>query len=132
MNIYKRIINPENITLMKRYISLSFIGYFYVFVLLYLFVECFMFSKTMSFLVVYGSWYILLYILQLKYLFNKKHDKAKLIRFYTSLLFFYISANLLYNLGVHLKINYLISTMITIIILMPFRFIVSKLFVFKD
>ncbi len=132
MSKLKKIGKPENIILIKKYVSLSLVGYAYVFLVLYLLVDYFEMNKSLAFIMVYSSWYILLYVLQLKYLFNKQHDSAKFLRFYGTLLFFYICANLLYNLGIYLELNYLLSTLITVIVLMPFRLIASKLYVFKD
>ena len=82
MSKLEKIRKSENYILLKKYISLSFLGYFYVFLFLYIFVDFFQINKALSFLLAYGSWYIVLYVLQLKYLFNKKHDRMKFFRFY--------------------------------------------------
>ena len=114
-----------------KYVLISLVGYLYVFFSLYALVDVFKINKSISFMVVYGILYILLYSVQLKYLFNTTHDKYKLIRFCVSIIMFYILANLLYNVGIYLKINYLFSTVLTVAILMPLRFLVSKFVVFK-
>ncbi|TXE05854.1 hypothetical protein ES711_14940 [Gelidibacter salicanalis] len=132
MEKIKSILISENYKLVKKYTVLSVFGYLYVFTTLYILVDFFSINKTISFILSYGSWYIVLYVLQLKYLFQTHHNKRKMLRFYASLLFFYIWANLFYNLGIKYEIHYLLSTLITIIILLPLRFVVSKMFVFKD
>lgn len=132
MEKIKSLLKSKNYRLIKKYTVLSVIGYLYVFITLYILVDSFSINKTLSFILSYGSWYIVLYVLQLKYLFQTKHNRRKILRFYGTLLFFYICANLLYNLGINLEMHYLISSLITIVILMPLRFIVSKVFVFKD
>jgi len=132
MDRIKNILKSENYVLLKKYILLSVLAYLYIFIFLYVLVVFFYLNKTLSFIIVYASWYIILYTLQLKYLFKKKHDNNKVVRFYGTLLFFYLCANILYNLGIYFQIHYLISTLLTITILMPFRFIISKRFVFKD
>jgi len=88
-------------------------------------------NKSISYMIVYGFSYLLLYSLQLKYLFRTSHNRKKLIKFCLTLVFFYILSNLLYNLFIIKNINYLISTVITLIILMPLRFLTSKYYVFK-
>lgn len=130
--INKKLFNAENRQLLLRYIYISVFGYGFVFVSLYLLVDVLGVSEKIAFMVVYAISYIFLYTLQLKYLFKKEHDIYKLLRFCGSLLFFYLCANLFYNVGLRLNINYLISTVLTIIILMPLRFLVAKLIVFKS
>lgn len=114
-----------------RYIIISIISYVYVFFTLILFVNVFKVNESLSFMIVYGIAYLFLYSIQLKFLFKTEHDKYKLIRFCISLLFFYVIANILYNICIYFSINYIISTAITIIVLFPIRFIVSKYFVYK-
>ncbi len=83
-------------------------------------------------MIIYGLSYLLLYFLQLKFLFKTSHTKNKLIRFCISIFAFYVLANLLFNIGVYLELNYLISTLVTIVLLFPIRFLVSKFVVFKS
>lgn len=82
-------------------------------------------------MVVYGVNYVFLYAVQLRYLFNAEHNTAKFFRFCGSIVFFYGCANVLYNAVLVLNFHYLVATVCTITILMPFRFLVSKIFVFK-
>ncbi len=127
-----RILNKENRLLAIRYILISLLSYGFVFSGLILLVFFLKVSETKAFIIVYGINYIFLYVVQLRYLFRTNHNTYKLIRFIGFVLFFYLCANLMYNLGLYLNLNYLISTAFTIIILMPFRIIISKLFVFKN
>ena len=126
-----KIINKETLKQLIKYVNISIVGYGFVFISLYILVDFFKINKSISFMIVYGVSYILLYSVQLKYLFNTTHNKYKLIRFCISIISFYVLANLLYNIGVYLKINYLLSTVITVVMLMPLRFLVSKFVVFK-
>lgn len=82
-------------------------------------------------MVIYGIWYSILYFIQLKLLFKTSHKKDKLIKFFINLIIFYLIANLLYNIGIYLKLDYMFSTAITVLILMPVRFIVSKYYVYN-
>ncbi|MBB5269156.1 putative flippase GtrA [Algibacter amylolyticus] len=126
-----KIINKETSKQLIKYIGISIIGYCFVFLSLYLLVDRLNVDKSISFMIVYGVAYVLLYSVQLKFLFNKAHNKYNLIRFCFSIFSFYILANIFYNIGIYLEINYLISTILTVIILMPLRFLVSKFLVFK-
>jgi len=128
----KKIFSKENKIFFVKYLLISILGYLFIFLSLFILIDFLKMNKTISFLIVYAINYLFLYVVQLKYLFNTSHHKYKLIRFITFILFFYICANLIYNLGLMLHVNYLISTALTIVILMPFRLITSKLIVFKD
>lgn len=130
--LINRVSNKTTKEQLIKYILISLIGYGFVFLGLFVFIEVFNINKSLSFMVIYGISYFFLYTIQLKYLFRKNHDTYKLVRFFITILFFYMCANLFYNIGVWLKLNYLIATLLTIGILFPFRFLVSKLFVFKD
>lgn len=129
---FTRIFNRKNKKLFFKYLAISTVSYLYTFVLLYLLIDEFLISTVASFSIVYGTAYLFLYGVQLKYLFSKKHDSAKLFRYLISILLFYISANIFYNLGLYFGLHYLISTAFTIIILMPLRLIVYTQFVYKD
>lgn len=114
-----------------RYIGISIFSYGFVFISLYILVDVFQVDESLSFLLVYGVAYLLLYSIQLKFLFKTSHEKRKLIKFILSLLLFYIISNLLYNLFLYVNVNYLISTALTIVILAPLRFLTSKYYVYK-
>lgn len=130
--LFTRIINKKNKKLLFKYAVISILSYFYTFSLLYLLIDELGIGKTASFLIVYGSAYLFLYGVQLKFLFSKSHDMAKFSRYLFSILLFYTGANILYNLGLFIGLHYLISTAITIVILMPLRLFVYTLFVYKD
>lgn len=89
-------------------------------------------NEVVSFILVYGSAYLFLYTVQLKYLFNKKHNNKKLLRYLISIISFYILANVLYNLGLILNFSYILSAILSMGILIPILSIVYKYFVYKD
>ncbi len=128
----KKILNAENIKQGYRYILISVISYVYVFLSLYVLVDVLLWAKQLSFIIVYGIAYVLLYTIQLKYLFYKNHNKKKFIKYCITILSFYLLANLLYYIGLKMEINYLVTTVFTILILMPLRFLIYKFFVYKD
>jgi len=122
----------KNKDLFKKYILISIASYAFVFLSLFIFIDILIWNKTLSFIITYAIAYIVLYRVQLKHLFKVSHDNTKVLRFCGSILFFYICANVLYNIGIYLKLHYLISTLLTSAILMPFRFIVTKVFVYRS
>lgn len=126
-----KILNDNSLKELARYLFLSITGYAFVFFFLFFLIDLSGFNKSISFLLVYGCWYLVLYSLQLKFLFNTEHTQKKFIKFCIYLVVFYIIANLLFNFGIYLKINYLLVTLIIIAVLMPLRFITIKYFVYK-
>ena len=128
----KQALKRENLKQGYRYTLISIFSYEYVFVSLYLLVDVFNWNKQLSFLVVYGIAYLLLYTIQLNFLFFKSHDKRKFLKYCFVILSFYLIANLLYFIGLKFGVHYLITTVLTIFVLMPLRFIVYKYFVYKD
>lgn len=115
-----------------RYLAISIISYLYTLSGLFLLVEFLAINEVISFILVYGSTYLILYTVQLKYLFNKKHNKMKLIRYLMSIISFYILANVLYNLGLLLSFPYILSAVLGIGLIIPLRIIVYKYYVYKD
>lgn len=132
MPLITRIINFKNKKLFFKYGFISLLSYCYTFSGLYFLIDELKMGKELSFILVYGSAYIVLYSIQLRFLFFKKHDSNKLFRYLIAIIIFYIGANIFYNLGLYFNFHYLLSTAFTIIILMPLRLIVYSLFVYKD
>ncbi|MFC6860459.1 GtrA family protein [Zunongwangia atlantica] len=122
----------KNNRLLYRYIFISIASYAFVFISLYLFIEILKINNQEAFCLAYALNYILLYVVQLKYLFRTKHDNKKLLKFIVYILSFYGLANVLFFLFSKLAIHYLLCTMLTVSILMPFRFLISKKIVFSD
>ncbi len=123
--------NKELQSQVLKYIFISFFGYSFVFISLYILVDILKTNKSIAFMIVYGVLYLMLYTIQLRLLFKTSHSYSKLIKFCLSLVFFYFLANVLYNTFNYFEINYLISTFITVLILTPLRFIISKFYVYK-
>jgi len=124
--------NKDTIKQFIKYILISVVGYSFVFVFLYILVDILLINKIISFVIVYTISYLMLYKIQLKLLFQKKHNSKRIIKFISSLLFFYLLANFIfYFYSKPPNIHYLTATALTIITVMPIRFIVSKFIVFK-
>jgi hypothetical protein len=129
---FKLSFNKVSKVFLSKYIIISIIGYSIIFFGLYVFVDILNFSKSISFLVIYAFNYSFLYLVQLIYLFKKKHKPTTLIRFLVYILSFYLLVNILFNILTYFDIQYLISTAITVIILFPLRLLVLKKVVYKD
>ncbi|SHG44933.1 hypothetical protein SAMN05444483_11269 [Salegentibacter echinorum] len=122
----------SNKKLFLKYLFISLISYLYTFSSLFFLIEKLNISKELTFAIVYGSAYLILYGVQLRFLFFKKHDSYKFFRYLGSIIFFYVNANLFYNIGLRLNLHYLLSTVLTIVILMPLRLMIYTLYVYKD
>lgn len=118
-------------TYLFKYINISIIGYAYVFLLLFITVEYFRADKKLSFVLVYGSWYIIQYFFQLKYIFNKTHRKKTVLKYILYIMFFFTITTVIYSAGINNKVHYLISYGITIFLITPLRYLVIKNFVFN-
>lgn len=120
-----------NKNLIFKYILISVFSYTFIFFSLYFFIDKLLLNKSLSFFIVYGINYLFLYIIQLKFLFTAEHTNSKLIKYITSIAVFYLLANILFNLGLIFSLHYYSSTILTIVILFPFRFFVSKNIIYK-
>ena len=127
----KKYDTPENRKQVIKYAGVSLLGYIFVFGGLYFLVDILEVNKSIAFLIIYALVYIQLYCIQLKFLFKSNHSSRKFILFCISLSLFYFLANLFFNLGLYFKYNYLTSTLVTVIILFPIRFVTAKFIVFK-
>lgn len=132
MPAIKKHFNRKNFSFISKYVLISVSGYILVFSGLYLLVDILNFNKQVAFILVYGFVYLFLYSVQLKYLFKKTHNYKKLAKYAFSILSFYLLANILFYVGLKFKLNYLLVTMFTVLILMPFRVVVYKYFVYRD
>ncbi len=126
-----RFLNKENKKYISRYIIISIVGYSIIFFGLYLFIDVLKVNKTISFLIVYAFNYMFLYMVQLKYLFMTNHNSKKMIRFLIYLFFSYLIATLLFFVLTSFNLQYLIATVLTVIILFPLKLFVLKKVVYK-
>lgn len=128
----KKILQKKIKMLTIKYSIISLISYAFVFGGLLFMVEILKINKSISFVIVYAINYLFLYYFQSKYLFKSKHNLFKLLKFLIYLFSFYIIANLLFNLGLKLGIHYLVSTLLSILLLFPLRLITLKKIVYRD
>jgi len=129
---FKQIFNKNNKLFLSKYLLISVIGYKFIFISLYILIDVFHINKLLSFIIVYGITYLLLYGVQLNLLFYKKHDSNKLLRYVLSIIFFYLAANLIYFVGLKTGLHYFLSSAIAIFVLIPLRFLVYNFYVYKN
>lgn len=127
-----RKVNKKTKEQLIRYILISLFGYAFVFSGLYILVTVLNINESISFMLIYGLSYLMLYMLQLKFLFRTKHTNRRLFKFLISIAAFYIISNVIFNIGIYFELHYLIATVFTIGVLFPIRFIVSKFIIFKS
>lgn len=118
-------------SLLLKYFIISIFSYSFVFLGLYLSIDILKVDESVAFFIIYGINYFFLFKVQIKYLFKVNFSKFKLVKYLIFIISFYIVANLLYNIFILNNIGYMISTILTVIILFPIRFLVSKKIVFK-
>ena len=112
------------------YISVSLFMYFYIFLSLSLLVYVFSYNEIVAYLLAYCSAYLVDYILTLKFVFRETHFWTKPVKYIV-----YILISLALNTYIYIILlnyfSFLISALLTAMLLMPFKFAVSKYWVYK-
>jgi putative flippase GtrA len=114
-----------------KYGLISAFGYGFMFFMMYFFVDIILMPKTTSFFITYLLAYIIVYFINLKFLFVKDHSWLNIIRFCLHTIFFLSCGSFLFSVFLELKMNYLIATVLVALTLFPVRFLAQKIFVFK-
>lgn len=115
---------------LARYLYVSVSVYAYIFIGIYLLVNLFSLPEFSSYILIYGIAYILDYTFTLFFVFRRKHDFSKLIKYLIYIISFFFINALLYKIALNLGINYLLSVVLVAGILMPLRFLVNKYWVY--
>lgn len=127
----KRKFNRENILFLIKYVLAGLLMYGFIFFGLMILVDVLNVNESLSFVIIYALNYPISYAINVKYIFKTKHNKARLVRYIGFIIFFYIVANIFYNICLKLNINYLVATFLAVFGLYPFKLIISKFVVFK-
>ena len=112
------------------YISVSLFMYFYIFLSLSVLVYVFSYNELVAYLLAYCSAYLVDYILTLKFVFRATHFWAKPVKYIVYILFFLALNTYIYVILLS-YFSFLISALLTAMLLMPFKFAVSKYWVYK-
>lgn len=98
----------------------------------FLLTDFFSLQENISYLITISFVYVLLYILNVYFVFNTKFNSKNLSRYILVLILFWSFNNSLFNfLTIFFSINYLIAILINIFIFGIVRFFIQKKYVFK-
>ena len=114
-----------------RYFSVSIFIYLFVLTSMYLLVNELGVDKTVSYVIVYFLAYLADYSMTLKLVFRSDHHWLKVIKFIFNTAMFLALGTAIFHFMIIAKINYLIATIAVAAILLPFRFISNKYFVYR-
>ena len=112
------------------YISVSLFMYLYIFLSLSALVYLFSYNELAAYVLAYSSAYLVDYILTLKFVFKENHFWTKPFKYIVYILFFLGLNTYLYVIFLN-YFNFLISALLTAMLLMPFKFALSKYWVYK-
>ena len=112
------------------YIWVSLFMYFYIFLSLSVLVYVFSYNELVAYLLAYCSAYLVDYILTLKFVFRETHFWTKPVKYIVYILFFLALNTYIYVILLN-YFSFLISALLTAMLLMPFKFAVSKYWVYK-
>ncbi|WP_367576139.1 GtrA family protein [Pseudomonas helvetica] len=114
-----------------KYISISVLGYVSILSLMFLLIDVMHTNKSLAFFIAYALAYTAGYLLNLKYLFYKKHNTKILLKFALQIFLSLVIGSIVFRALLLLGINYLVSTLLTAGVLLPIRFISQKFLVFR-
>jgi putative flippase GtrA len=133
------IVNPQKIFMhfskktigeILRYILVSLGGYIFIFFFLYLLINILKLNKSIAYFVIYAFVYLFDYLITLKYVFRRRHKNTIILKYFLQLATFFLLNNLLFNSLIYFGIQYMIATVVVIIILFPIRFFTKKFIVY--
>lgn len=102
----------------------------YVFLSLWALVDIFFIDKLYAYFFVYFSVYSLDYLLTLRWVFKKKHNKIIIIKYLIYLIAFLMLNTLIYEI-ISSYIYYLYAAFIVAILIFPLRYLISSKWVYK-
>jgi putative flippase GtrA len=114
-----------------RYFSVSIFVYLFILTSMYLLVNELRIDKTVSYVIVYLLAYLAEYSMTLNLVFRSDHHWLKVIKFILNTAMFLALGTAIFHFMIIATINYLIATIAVAAILLPFRFISNKYFVYR-
>lgn len=117
---------------LARYLSLSVFMYAFVLCAMYLLVGRLGIGEVTSYVAVYATAYVIQYVTSLRYVFRAQHSGTKVLKFVLNTGFFLVLGAGLFRGALALGVNYLVATVAVAVLLMPLRFLASKLFVYRE
>jgi hypothetical protein len=116
---------------LARYLMVSVGVYVLILGGMYLLVGLLQIDKVVSYVLIYLCAYLSEYALTLALVFRGEHHLLKVLRFVIHTAVFLVLGSLLFRTMLDCHINYLVATIGVAALLLPFRFLVSKYFVYR-
>lgn len=120
---------------MRRFIKyglVAVIGYLILFIGTFLFVEVFNFSESLSYFLVITFDYVVVYFLNLKFVFESDFSKGSAIKYIIYLFFSWLINNAFFILMTDiLNIYYVFSILINIILFSLIKYFIQKKLIFN-
>lgn len=118
-------------SLIVKYVLVSVGMYFAVLSTMCLFVQVLGLPKVLSYIVTYMLAYVADYLINLRVLFTKTHTIKIALSYLAQIAVFLAMGAFIFDALIGIRVNYLVATITTAIVLMPVRFMVFKYLVFK-
>jgi putative flippase GtrA len=117
--------------ILVRYLSVSVSVYVIILAGMYLLVDRLQIDKTASYVCIYLCAYLAEYALTLTVVFRSDHHLRKVLKFVINTALFLGLGTLLFRLMLWWQVNYLVATVGVALLLLPFRFLTNKYFVYR-
>ena len=114
-----------------RYFLVSASVYIFILVAMYILVDWLHVDQVASYLLVYASAYVAEYLTTLIFVFRREHAWNKLVKFFVNVLAFLAIGATLFKWLTSNQFDYLSATLGVAVILLPFRFLSNKYFVYR-
>ena len=114
-----------------RYLSVSASVYFFILIGMYLLVDVLRAGKVASYVFIYLLAYVAEYVMTLTLVFRSAHHVLKVVKFVVNTAAFLALGTLLFKVLIGAGVNYLVGTVGVAAILLPFRFVANKYFVYR-
>lgn len=124
-------LSKENLYQISKYLGVSVAMYVSIFFVMYVAVDIIGVDEISAYITTYAIAYIADYLINLRYLFNRDHSWATVIKYITHILFFLGCGTVIFKTLIFLNIHYLIATLLSAIALLPLRFLAHKFLVFR-
>ncbi len=113
-----------------RYFSVSAGVYVAILASMYLLVDQLHVDKVLGYVVVYAVAYVSEYLMTLTVVFRKQHAWRKVLKFALNTMLFLLIGTVLFKGLLGLHVDYLVATIGVALLLLPFRYLSNRYFVY--
>ena len=133
--IYKLKSSPSRfsdvITSIARYLAVSVVTYVFLLSVLFALVDMWGLKKVPAYVIAYGAAYFLEYTSTLLFVFKGEHHWLKVLKFCVYVGGFLVLSTVIFDALVSQGVHYLVAPLVTSISLMPARYLVNRLWVYR-